>query len=465
MYHLLKRFVAQVTPFVQRLNLLRIIQSSSLLRYTLLHTAIVVALCGTLLWGVQNLSLGSYEQQQHRFIQEQLHALSTVADSNSETNFIEAVEALAEKNRQALVVLSTDSGYFGNLNYLPDSVPLSPATGKFWILGDSVLGKDRLQEVQGSRKKTRWGTLLVAYNSSDFNFFEIRFSRIIYLAMFLALAIGLASGFLFSRKVLSRLNQINRITAQVGEGKLKARVPVTGKGDEFDTLSVKINDMLASIENSVEATASVTNSIAHDLRTPLSRLRIRLDEHLRKGQANSEELLVVQSELDTVLHTFTAMLELNKLEHGQRQITFTYCHLEAICHGVLELAEPLAENRGQRLRLDIQSSLTVEGNKELLFRSLFNLVENAVKYAPADSEVVIRVKDNAVAIIDQGKGIPEAEQEKVFRRLYRLDQSRTTPGHGLGLSLVQAVANLHGAKASFNHTQNGFEAVIQFESS
>lgn len=462
MSRLLKQFVGQVTSCAHRLNLVQAVYSSSLLRYALLHTAIVVALCGTLLLGVQHLSLGYYQSRQNQFVQEQLNALNVIADGNSQAEFIAAVEKLADNSRQALVVLSNDKGYFGNLNYLPERVPLAPSTGRLWILGDSVLDEERLQEVQGSRIETRWGTLLVAYNSSDFNLFVSRFTRVIYLALLLALVTGLLSGFLFTRKVLGRLNQINQITTQVGEGKLAIRVPVTSTGDEFDTLAGTINQMLDKIEDAVEATSSVTNSIAHDLRTPLSRLRIRLDGYLQNGQAGADDLQAIQTELDTVLHTFSAMLELNKLEHRQRDIPFTKCHIGKICHTVIELAEPLAEANRQNLLLDIQYPLVIQGNQQLLFRAIFNLVENAVKYAPSDSLITVRIEPDSLSVIDQGGGISEGEQKKVFRRLYRVDQSRTTAGYGLGLSLVQAVINLHSARVGFKYSPEGFAAVILF---
>lgn len=449
--------------FVSRFRPIQAIRSSSLLSYTLMHTAIVVLLCSSVLWVVKDLSLGYYEKKQNQFVQEQLVSLKAIADNASQADFIKAVDLLAEDSRQALVVLKSPSGFYGNLNYLPDSVPYLPVTGSFLILGDSVLGDERLQWVQGSKVATRWGDLLVAYNSSDFNLFVGRFTLAIYVAMVLSLVVGLLTGFLFSRKVLARLNEINRITSQVGQGRLEARVPVSNKGDEFDELAGQINDMLTRIEDSVEAMASVTNSIAHDLRTPLSRLRIKMDGFLRAGSASQEDLLLMQSELDTVLHTFNAMLELSKIEHGGGEITFENCDLNELVEEVVELAEPLAEERHQKLRLKVESKLQVEGNRPLLFRILFNLVENAIKYAPEHTEIQVRLNDRRIAVMDEGQGIPESEQEKVFRRLYRLDHSRSTPGHGLGLSLVKAVAELHRAEVGFERVNERFAVVLDFK--
>ncbi|WP_161787341.1 sensor histidine kinase [Endozoicomonas numazuensis] len=447
---------------MSRLNLLGRIKASSLLRYTLLHTAIVLVLCGSALWLVKDFSLGFYEKRQDQFVQEQLNSLSSLAKSSTEQEFRLAVEQLAEDNRQVLVVLKSSDGYLGNLNYLPETVPLSPSMGSFWILGDSVLEDGRFQRVRGSRINSRWGALVLAYNSSDFNLFVSRFTLALYAAMVLVLLVGLITGFLFSRKVLARLNTINQVTAQVGDGELAARVPVTQQGDEFDELAGHINHMLDQIEASVEAIASVTSSIAHDLRTPLSRLSIKLDGYLRKGSADAEDILGAQAELATILHTFNAMLELTKLEYGQGDLEFVQCDLSKITSEVIELAEPLAEVREQTLSLKVEQALVVQGNHQLLFRILFNLVENAIKYSPEGSEVKVIIDQSSVSVIDQGKGIPEAEQDKVFQRLYRLDQSRTTPGHGLGMSLVKVVADLHGAGVSFVRNRQTFTVKLTF---
>ncbi|WP_448216963.1 ATP-binding protein [Endozoicomonas sp. 2B-B] len=447
---------------VSRLDPLGRLRASSLLRYTLLHTAIVLVLCGSALWLVKDYSLGFYQKRQDQFVLEQLNSLASLARSHSESEFSAVVSQMAENNRQVLVVFKSAEGYLGNLNYLPETVPLSPATGSFWILGDSVLGDGRFQKVRGSRINSRWGPLVLAYNSSDFNLFASRFTLALYAAMVLVLLVGLVTGFLFSKKILARLRAINKVTAKVGEGLLAARVKVTEKGDEFDELAGHINQMLAQIEDSVEAIASVTSSIAHDLRTPLSRLRIKLDGYLRNGGAGVEDILEAQTELDTILHTFNAMLELTKLEYGQGDLEFVRCDLKEIGYEVVELAEPLAEACEQSLILEVQQPLVVRGSHQLLFRILFNLVENAIKYSPEKGEVKIRIDQDSVSVIDQGAGIPESEQEKVFQRLYRLDQSRTTPGHGLGLSLVKVVAELHNARISFEQGEQSFAVKLTF---
>ncbi len=424
--------------------LLRFLKSSSLLRYTLVHTSIMALLCILILALISKFSLGYYRQHQDLFVFKQTAKLQSVAEQEDHQAFLAALESMVLNNRNALVVLKSEEGYYGNLNYLPDSVPASPHVGSFTILDDSGLAEQRFQKVRGSRITTRWGEVLVAYNASDFNLFANRFQLALYTAMLLALLAGSFSGFLFAKRLLGRLGEINRISGEVKAGKLSARAPVSHRNDEFDELASCINDMLEQIENGMEAIASVTDNIAHDLRTPLSRLCIRLDDELALEPDNAEQLLMLRGELDTILRTFNAMLELSRLEHGRKPVSFITCNLRTLSADVVELAEPLAECKNQQIVLEPGGDFILQGNRELLFRALYNLVENAMKYSPEGEAIHIKVDSDSVKIIDQGPGIPEIEQEKVFRRLYRLDRSRKEKGFGLGLSLVKAVATLHG---------------------
>ncbi len=438
-------------------------KASLLWRFTLIHTSIVVMLCALTLWLVSYFSLGYSQQRQNTFVLGQLSTLKQHAVTADRKSFLKEIDWLARDSSQVLVVLKSADKYFGNLNYLPDRVPQMPEIGSFMIFGNSALGNGRLQKVRGSQIDTRWGKVLVAYNSSDFNVFAARFKLAVYGAIFLALIAGLVTGTLFSRKVLGRLNEINKMTRQVKSGDLSARVAVSSRNDEFDELADHINGMLSRIEDSVGALRTVTDSIAHDLRTPLSRLKIGLDQWSLNDAKDMDRFSKLQSELDTILHTFNSMLELTRLEQGQNDILFETCSLTDICRDVIELAEPLAEDREQMLTLDTGGDTVINGNRQLLFRAVFNLVENAIKYAPEKSPVKVAVAQGQVLVIDTGKGIPEHEQEKVFRRLYRLDQSRSTAGYGLGLSLVKAVAELHAATITFEVQENtGFIARLSF---
>ena len=420
-------------------------------------------LCVLVLWLVSYFSLGYSQQRQDAFIRGQLSMLEHLAEIVDQKSFLKEIDLLARDSGQALVVLKSADSYFGNLNYLPDSVPDMPDIGSFIIFGNSVLGTDRLQKVRGSLIDTRWGRLLVAYNASDFNVFAARFRVAVYGAILLALVAGLLTGVLFSRKALARLNEINRMTRQVKSGDLSARVALSPRNDEFDEVADHINGMVSRIEDSVGALRSVTDSIAHDLRTPLSRLKISLDQWWLEDARDMEQFNRLQNELDIILHTFNSMLELTRLEQGQGDLIFEICNLSEICRDVIELAEPFAEIREQLLLLEVGADILITGNRQLLFRAIYNLVENAIKYAPEKSPVNVVAAQRRVSVVDTGEGIPESEQEKVFRRLYRLDQSRSTAGYGLGLSLVKAVADIHTADITFELQENaGFTVHLSF---
>ena len=410
--------------------------------------------CVLILWLVSQFTLGYVRQHQDLFVFEQLARFKNHADNMPRSDFIAELNRLIKKHGSALVVLKTKEGYYGNLNYLPDTVPASPDVGNFLILNedDSGFTESGLQQVRGSKISTRWGSILVAYNASDFYLFSSLIQWALYAAMLLALIAGSLTGFLFTRRLLRRINQINIITAEVKDGSLDARVPVSKSQDEFDELACRINAMLDQLKNGMEAIASVTDNIAHDLRTPLSRLRIRIEDQLSKGTDSEEQLLLLRSELDTILSTFNAMLELSRLEQGSHNLTMSPCNLAELCADAVELAEPLAEWKHQTLTVETGNSFTLEGNRELLFRMIYNLIENSIKYSPENSAIGLHVDQDRLTIHDQGPGIPEEEQKNVFRRLYRLDQSRKEAGFGLGLSLVRVVANLHSLTISLeNH--------------
>ena len=428
-------------------------KTSTLLRYTLIHTAIMGFFCLLILWLVSEFSLRYIRQHQDLFVFEQLARLKSKADQGSREEIISAVDKLVRRKSNALVVLKEGKTYHGNLNYLPDSVPLSPSVGNFMVLEEVESGftERELKKVRGSRIETRWGDILVAYNTGDFYLFSSLIKWALYVAMLLALAVASVVGYLFARRLLGRLNEINHITAEVKEGRLNARVPVSQRQDEFDELGTRINAMLDQIEQGMEAVASVTDNIAHDLRTPLSRLRIRMDK-LAKEQGH-EHLPQLQGELDSILVTFNAMLELSRLEHGGHGLSMTGCNLGELCADVVELAEPLAECKQQKLVLNIHDDFLLKGNSELLFRAIYNLLENAIKYSPDDTAIVITMNRDRLEISDQGPGIPDEERDKVFRRLYRLDQSRKETGFGLGLSLVKVVVDLHGLKIRLFHNK------------
>jgi len=282
----------------------------------------------------------------------------------------------------------------------------------------------------------------------------------------IALVLGIAGGVVMTRNMLNRVEVVAKTTEQIIRGDFAQRVPLSGSGDEFDQLGMNLNVMLDQIERLMTGMRQVTDNIAHDLRTPLSRLRARLEVTLleRPDAARyAEALRETISEADQLLGTFNALLSIAEAEAGSRRDNATLVDLTAIARAVAELYEPVAEEKGLVLRFDAPAPVNVRGDRHLLSQAIANLLDNALKYTPS-GEVVLSVRGNdssaRVAVADSGPGIPADRREAVFDRFVRLEGSRSTPGNGLGLSLVRAVARLHDGTATLEDNNPGLKAVL-----
>jgi signal transduction histidine kinase len=230
--------------------------------------------------------------------------------------------------------------------------------------------------------------------------------------------------------------------AAVQNGDLDRRLVERTGGDEFDRLAGRINATLDRLQALMAALREVTDDIAHDLRTPLTRLRQRLDEAAREPTV--EAIAAAQAEADRLLDIFAALLRIAQVESGTQRAGFTTVDLSTIAESVAEVYAPAAEDREQTLATEIAPGVMLTGDPALLTQMLANLVENAVRHGRAGGRICLALTAEELCVTDDGSGIPEAEREKVFQRFHRLDASRSTPGSGLGLALVRAVADLHG---------------------
>lgn len=256
------------------------------------------------------------------------------------------------------------------------------------------------------------------------------------------LLLGLGGGLLIGRSVARRAAAMEAALAAVQGGDLDRRLPVRAGGDEFDRLAGRINATLDRLQALMAALREVTDDIAHDLRTPLTRLRQRLDDAARSPTAAAIE--AAQAEADRLLEIFAALLRIAQVESGTQRAGFTQVDLSAIAEAVAEVYAPAAEDRGQVLATDIAPGVAITGDPALLTQMLANLVENAIRHGRAKGRVILRVGTDGLSVTDDGPGIPVSERDRVFRRFHRLDAARSTPGSGLGLALVRAVADLHG---------------------
>jgi hypothetical protein len=311
--------------------------------------------------------------------------------------------------------------------------------------------------------------LLVGYDVQDQVRLEQRMRHSMIWIGALAVALGLAGGLLMARHWLSRVDSVNQTAGEIMNGDMSQRVPVSGTDDELDRLARNLNDMLDRIEALMAGLRQVTDNIAHDLRSPLNRLRARLEVTLMSDQdkaAYRDALSETMAETDELLKTFNALLLIGEAESGLDRSKLESVDLSARIRDVVELYEPAAEEGGLALDADIAPGLNVRGNPNLISQAVVNLLDNALKYTPKGG--VVRVDAGAkdarpyVAVSDSGPGIPSAERERVLDRFVRLEGSRSTPGSGLGLSLVAAVAKLHQATLSLSDNDPGLSVRIDF---
>lgn len=286
--------------------------------------------------------------------------------------------------------------------------------------------------------------------------------------------LGALGGIWMSRRFMRRVERINTASREIMRGDLTKRIPVDGRGDELDQLTVQLNQMLDQIETLMAGVRQVSDNIAHDLRTPLARLRNQLElarDEADDPAASRAQLEGAIAEADGLLATFAALLRIARIEAGERRAGFAPLELSALLSDVAELYDPLAEERQQTLKRDIETGIWVRGDRDLLFQGFANLVDNAVKYTPRRGEIRIALSarnssDNrrvCVTVADSGPGIPEESRGRVFERFQRLEWSRSTPGNGLGLSLVAAVAKLHGAHVELGDASPGLAVRVELE--
>ncbi|MCC6780265.1 MAG: HAMP domain-containing protein [Hyphomicrobiales bacterium] len=287
----------------------------------------------------------------------------------------------------------------------------------------------------------------------------------------IVIVLGVAGGLFVTRRVLARVDAMTETTRKIMDGDLTGRLPIAGTGDELDRLGENLNAMLERIEGLMRGLKEVSDNIAHDLKTPLTRLRNRCEEALRLAEDELQYRAALEStieESDGLIRTFNALLMIARAESGQARDGMSEVDAAEIARGVGELYEPLADEKGISLKVEAPTPAPVHGNRELISQALANLVDNAIKYgAPADGGaaavlVEARVTGERVllSVADSGGGIPQADRTRAIERFVRLERSRSLPGSGLGLSLVSAVARLHGGKLELEDNHPGLRTVI-----
>ncbi|PID46442.1 MAG: two-component sensor histidine kinase [Proteobacteria bacterium] len=296
-----------------------------------------------------------------------------------------------------------------------------------------------------------------------------RMLNVIITLIIIVFTLALAGGALIGYGVLHRINSIRQTAGEIIEGDLSQRMQVTTKNDEFDRLSTVLNAMLSRIEQLMQSMHQVTDNLAHDLRNPLNRLRNRLDvsliENLDKAgyQRVQEEAI---SDIDDIIRTFNALLNITQAESGKHDHDWTQIDLKPFIEELAELYSIVAEESGITFENDIKESRFILGDHQLLAQTFTNLLDNAMKFTPKGGLITMTTRfANQKAIIeitDNGPGIPEDKREEVFERFVRLDSARSTPGNGLGLSLVKAVVERHNGAIELEDNHPGLRVILSF---
>ena len=358
----------------------------------------------------------------------------------------------------------------GNLDAWPPEAPDSPGVHRV-----TIAEGDRSIRALLMRTTLPGGyTLLVGKDNARFRPLEALFLYGLAGAACLLLLAGVASGLLIRRALLSEIHSIRQTTCAIVAGDFSRRLPAPGGSDELALLTQTVNRMLDQIEQLVHGVRNVSNAIAHDLRTPLAELRSRLEElsvARPDAQRTFTEIEAAVADVDRVIGIFNALLRLAEIDTGARRSGFVPVDVDKVASDVVEFYQPVAELRGVELAFEPCAVPTVPGDPLLLAQAIANLIDNALKYGPRNGTIAVttRLGDDCieVAVSDRGPGIPDGERAKVTERFYRGDASRGTPGVGLGLSLVAAVARLHGGKLELGDNAPGLQArvILQHEAS
>jgi len=288
-------------------------------------------------------------------------------------------------------------------------------------------------------------------------------------ASVLALALSILAGVVVSQRFLRSIDRINATSNAIMRGQLKERIPVYDTSDEIDKLASNLNLMLDGNQALLELVKHMSTNIAHDLRTPMSRLRQHLEESTLTPLSSEAYRAVIDraiDELDEILGTFSALLRIAQIESGSRKSAFKPVYLSALAERLADAYRAVAEDEGKLLGTSVMQGIAFVGDEELLTQMLANLVENAIKHTSAGATIRLDLSETPqgarLVIADDGPGIPDGERDHVFEHFYRLDRSRTTPGQGLGLSLVSAVAQLHEITLKLEDNAPGLRVVIEF---
>ncbi len=367
--------------------------------------------------------------------------------------------------------------FLGNFAYIPDAAMhqkfISPKKSVFEFLlprgtENTGLSPKKSYEIMAIMRQLPNGYhVLVGRNLPDTDTQNTLMGRLGW-AMIIILSLLAAAGFFISDRVVYRINLIGKTATEIMHtGDLSRRIPVPGKWDDLSVLAHILNELFARVESLMIGVRQVSDNVAHDLRTPLTRIKNQLEAlHARSETENlpiTEATEKLISDADHLLATFSALLRIGNIESGKWQSALEHISLDALIADVIEFYEPLASDKEQIVQSTL-APVTYKADKHLMFQAIANLIDNAIKYAPVGGTVSVtleqRKKHIRIIITDSGKGVEKEDYEAIFRRFYRTDKVRNKSGHGLGLSLVKAIAELHNGTIKASHVAQNFAITI-----
>jgi signal transduction histidine kinase len=414
---------------------------------------LVLALIGYLYWATSNYVLSRAD----RAIAREQSILHKTFDTTGRDGLVSAIDERIAGDR-------LDGGF-----YLFADAFLAPLAGNLKTWPSNLQGSDGWSTLGATEStsdaaelpllRVRFVTLadgshlLVGRDIGDLDEFTRTINIAIILVLVLIFVIAAVASISATRRTVGRIEAINATSRAIMQSGLGKRIPLRGTRDEWDQLADNLNLMLDRIETLMGEVKQVTDNVAHDLRTPLSRMRGRLEKaRCSAREPSSDQSLIddVMVELDGVLRMFSSITRISQIETNDRRDAFRTVDLAEIANEVVELFDPAAEEIGGRLSRTGDQHVLVKGDRDLLFDAVANLVDNAIKHGRRAGQVIVEVaqrEDGAlIAVVDNGSGIPAGERPHVLKRFYRLERSRLAPGNGLGLSIVAAVAQYHGAR-------------------
>lgn len=431
--------------------------------------AIVLALFTYVYWSTASYVRGRAD---HAIAEEQT-ALRKAYDSAARGGLIAAIkDRIGDGRFGSSVYLLADPSFApvaGNLEAWPSSLKGSNGWGSF-TAPERKPGATAHPTLRATFDTLPDGYhLLVGREIDDLDGFMKKIETGLLLGLLLVFVLAGVATVSVTRRTVGRIEAINATSRAIMQSGLGKRIPLHGTRDEWDRLADNLNSMLDRIEALMAEVKQVSDNVAHDLRTPLTRMRGRLEKaYNRQGDGGHDQSLVGDTiaELDAVLRMFASLTRISQIEANDRTSAFRTVNLAEIATEVVELFDAAAEDRRGHLDAVVDRRVLVSGDRDLLFDAVANLVDNAIKHGREAGRVTVEVaRDGGGAVIsvsDDGPGIPGDECQHVFKRFYRLERSRGTPGNGLGLSLVAAVARFHGARIEMVDNAPGLSVRLLF---